>query len=313
MRVRFDGRKVAVAEDGTIDLPPYDPQSPHLLEAKLTFPGSLVAETELSFGGTYSETVTSELTAVPVLLPAATEPPRPAAMAGWFQAGGRPVPVFSVEREPAVVFLVRDYNLPSPLPEATPEPEPSGLPSPSPPARKASADELLFIATTPYMSHTGPHPTAIFLIAKVEEAWSRRGLAEVARFLAPAERPRVKQQLFEAVALAARAAAASGRPRAVVLLLDPASPDFSRLSAPQTLDYLRSLRVPLFVWRVPGSDGASFASGALDDLAGSDLAEVVARVEASLERQHVVWLNGPYLPQRIELTAAAPDGVGFPF
>ncbi len=313
MRVRFDGRKVAVAEDGTIDLPAHDPLEPHLLEAKLTFPGSLVAEAELSFGGAYSETLASELTAVPVVFPAGTDPPRPAKMAGWFAAAGEPVRVFSVEQEPGVVFLVRDYNLPSPLPRATPVPVPSGAPMPASAPRKVSPHDLLFIATTPYVTQSAGRPTAIFLIAGVEEAWSRRGLFETAMYLAPQERQRRKQQLFEAIALAGRAAAASARPRAVVLLLDPGSADHSRLSVPQTLDYLRSLRVPLVVWRSPQNKPASFAGGALDALGSDDLEEVVARVDASLVGQHVVWLEGPFLPHQIEITDAAPDGVRFPF
>ncbi len=313
MRVRFDGRKVAVGDDGTIELPSHDPLEPHLLEAKLTFPGSLVAEAELSFGGVYSETLTTELTAVPVVFPPGIATPRPAAMAGWFAAGGEPVRVFSVEQEPGVVFLVRDYNLPSPLPRVTPEPVPSGAPLPAPAARKVEPHELLFIATTPYISESGRNPTAIFLIATVEEAWSRRGLFEVAMYLAPQERQRVKQQLFEAVALAGRAAASSARPRAVVLLLDPGSADYSRLTAPQTLDYLRSLRVPLMVWRAPRGEPASFAGGALDELGSDDLEAAVARVDESLGGQHVVWFEGPYLPHQIEITDAAPEGVRFPF
>lgn len=236
-------------------------------------------------------------------------------MAGWFEAGGEPVSVFSVEQRPGVVFLVRDYHLPSPLPQATPEPTPSGLSGAPPPRKDRSRHEFRFIATTAHISHTGLTPTAIFLIARVEEAWNRRGLLEVARYLAPQERTKVKQQLFEAVSLAARAAAAA-RPRAVVLLLDAGSADHSRLSHHQTLGYLKSLRTPLFVWHAPRGEGAQTSPvlpGARRACQRRSAAEIVERVQRSLARQHVLWFQGPYLPHQIELTDAAPSGIRFAF
>lgn len=311
MRARFNGRKVPMDETGKITLPAYDPEAAQLLEAKLTFENTLEAEAELSFGGAYSEQISSELTAVPVIFPEGMRPPKPVNMAEWFTAKGYPISVFSVEQGPGAVFLVRDYNLSSPLPSVAPGTATSGFLTA--PIRDFSQDTLLFVATSPRLVDGGAKPTAIFLIQAVEMNLSRKGLFTIAQYVAPNERQRRPQQLFEALAIAGKSAAASRKPRAVLLLHDPRSPDHSQLTARQALGYLESLRVPLFVWtsRLEAPQASSFDAPELADLASDDLKSVVEKIQMSLASQYILWFPGQLLPHQLEITDAAPAGVHF--
>jgi hypothetical protein len=312
MRARFDDRRVPINRAGLITLPAYDPQDAHLLQTKLTFENTLVAEAELSFGGAYSAQISTELTAVSVVFPAGTKPPKNSQMADWFTARGRPIAVFSAEQPTGAVFLVRDYNLPSPLPQISTNRATSGFLEI--PKRGFSQDSVLFVATSAQIVKRGDaKPTAIFLTQAVESNLSRKGLLTVAQYVAPNERQKRPQQLFEALAIAGKAAAASRRPRAVLLLHDPRSPDHSQLAAGQTLGYLESLRVPLFMWTSEKvkARASSFDSTQLEGLANDDLKAVVEEIQQSLRSQHILWFPGQILPHQLKITGAAPAGVRF--
>jgi hypothetical protein len=121
------------------------------------------------------------------------------------------------------------------------------------------------------------------------------------------ERPtyRLRQCLSDALAVAGVRVAAEGSRRAVLLIVDKHPEDHSEHSPGSVCGYLRSLQVPLFIW--------STARRQLDTPWGDaepvscfrGYKKVAGRLFDHLARQRVVWLNGSYLPDQIELTNRA--------
>jgi len=62
LEATLDGVWLAVAADGLVELPPYDPGEPHLLAGSVRFASGASANAELAFGGRFGETVQTELT-----------------------------------------------------------------------------------------------------------------------------------------------------------------------------------------------------------------------------------------------------------
>jgi len=110
----------------------------------------------------------------------------------------------------------------------------------------------------------------------------------------------------DAVTLAGLQAAGSERRRAVLLILGDPWEDHSRFEVAVVRRFLESLNVPLFVWSVgdgvaPGGDW-----GASDTISTyGDLKQAWRALEKSLNRQRVVWLDGSYLPNAVEIAPAA--------
>jgi hypothetical protein len=330
--VLFDGEPVPVDDGGRITLPPTafegldNPERAHLLEAKLEWKGGHEATAELSYGGAYGVRVTSDLTQLAVSLPPGMEAPEAAAMAGWFEKSGAPLKVFQVEKGPAQVLLVRDRNLPSPLPlEAAEMIETRRLLG----MRGGALDNatapvvggvlrpegrIQVIATTPQLVGEGAARTSVFPIADYRQGGDfPRKLLRAAWLLRPGESFRHPQRLYDALAAAGDAVAKTGRRRAVLLLLDPRSKDASAVTAAQALEYLESLRVPVYVWTATKVRRKTAAGALLDAGAahGTELIPLVEGLGDTLRRQVVVWFEGRHLPQQITLGPAAPAGLEF--
>ena len=128
----------------------------------------------------------------------------------------------------------------------------------------------------------------------------------------------------DAVAVAGREAHAAGRRRAVLLLLRDRPRDDSLFSVAAVRDYLRALRVPLFVWTL--TDTGELAGWGEPDWVGLRSSgqsgpvragaiskgflrfrEAVAELRREIDRQRIVWLVGERPPHRIELS---PEAVG---
>ncbi len=108
---------------------------------------------------------------------------------------------------------------------------------------------------------------------------------------------------------------ASGRRRAVVVLIEGPSPDESLYATGSVAEVLEELQVPVFVWSFGAGTFAAHWSGERPITAGSeevdaelDLAYFEAacdELRSTLEAQRVVWLAGRHPPPLIRLTAAA--------
>jgi hypothetical protein len=306
-RVTLDGSPLAVSASGESELPPLDPAAVHVLEAELEFANGQVARATLPFGGSYGERTTSEQTALPVWLDAQTPVPTPTATRGWFLQGETALEVAGVERGSPLVVVVRDANLPSRLPL-----DPRGryaLRAPVPDPRELP--EVSFLAPAPRVITSEQGSVAIFDRLRLEAPPLDQGLLRIVATRSP-RFARGRQQFFAALASAAKAAAAAGRPRVVLLLLDPRSPDASALGWPQVRTFLGALQVPLVVWIAPGSRSANTAEALRADpglVLHRDLSAAVDATQALLDRQVIVWLQGAHFPHRIRRGPAAPAGV----
>jgi hypothetical protein len=102
----------------------------------------------------------------------------------------------------------------------------------------------------------------------------------------------------------------SGRRRAVVLILGEEPADASRLSPRAVRGYLEDLGVPLSVWAVgPVPAEVAEAWGGVVQLPKKRaLRRAVKKLSESLERQRIVWLDGLYLPQEVEVSGESDLG-----
>jgi hypothetical protein len=330
----FDGVPIEVGGLERVELPVYDPKRIHLLKAELRF-GPSLAHAEILIGGTTGETVGSELTAFPVLLAPRQKPPGPAEMAGWFERGGRSLRVVAVDRGPADIILVQDQSprilgqlerlrqeaLEAPLTTRRPTPGPAGIqhgdrlrvivPFALPVARQPAGAGVASDDPTPLelfpisadLAVPSRAPTSIGIGQRRVAGPRATGLLAALFYQAPPAG--LPQRLADAVAEAGRAAAAGGRPRAVVLVTGPESTDASRFSPRAARAYLRRLRVPLRVWST-GALPEGSGWGPVSRIGSSSrLTRALREARTTLHRQLVVWLEGRHLPQEIELTAAA--------
>ena len=307
VRVTLDGRPLARAGD-RVSIPPFDAYSTHVLTAELEFPMNVRSRQDLVLGGASAGDARSELTAV-VLRARRGKLPRREALAGWLSAKGEPLAVAAVEHGPADVLLVRDLTtvessrqLARPMIGGRP---PSAslradLPLSAgdrvqivwPTAREAPAGEgaefraELFDRSRPYDStESGLHWLLTRVYHPVPEGPPRR--------------------FADAVAVAGLQAVAGYSRRAVVLVRGQAG-DASRCRPGPVRRYLERVRVPLHVWSLTPAAMEASEWGATEDVSSYwKLRGAVAKLKEDLEQQWIVWVEGRYLPQDVELTARA--------
>jgi hypothetical protein len=320
IRLTLDDQPLSPDTDGRAVLPPYDPESAHVLSAEVHFPSNVMARRDAVFGGKYGSEVSTDLTAIPVRVRRGKL--RGASLQGQLLAAGKPLVVAAVDESPAEVFVIRDLGAGEALKELgevrkrrtvsgqgmgqrlSIEPDPLryeiGL-------RKE--DEVRFIYPIPRTFSGSGLPAELF-------DWSRAftlqdgGMHWLLTRLVAAGTATGRQRLADAVAVAGLQALSGSRPRAVVLVLGAAPDDASRYDPATVRQYLDSIRVPLFVWSVEKPAAASpalAAWGKVEDTSNvTRLRAAVARLRDELESQRIVWVEGTHLPQSIALGAGAP-------
>lgn len=318
-RFFFDGEPLPAADPRRVGLPEYDPRRMHYLTAEASFEDDLASRAAVAFGGRFVGQVDSELTAVAVRWRGQGEVPEPPSrerMEGWFRYRGRPVPVFTVDRPPADIVVVRDRQSSRRLARLA-----GRVGRPVPVSRQlgshlgrdeevlaarlggglAPGDRLRFVATVP--EWTADRSAAVFeYSADFGARAPGLGWALV--------RLRFEQEgverLADAVAAAGVAVAAGGRPRAVVLVASPSRFDESQHSPAAVRRYLEALRVPFAVWAPVDAElvAARWPQARAVD-SRRKLRAAVEDLRRRLDRQLVVWLEGRLLPQEIELTPEA--------
>ncbi|MEE8525378.1 MAG: hypothetical protein V3T72_15685 [Thermoanaerobaculia bacterium] len=310
------------------------------------------------------------ITAVAVSLDAGTRLPPPSEIGSWFLVDGEPAAVLSVEKGPAEVIFVRDPRARqsvddvvsdwlsrglelAEVPEAVFSSLTSGrgaffdvagevLPITDPLARRRRlaglweqwsslarlGDDTAFRFISPYAAPVSHVATRKEVFNTVTRPVS---VGDGFLFQAVRVRPRIGYlRIGDAVAVAGVEAFTARKRRAVVLLLTYPQVDDSRYRPDQVRDYLRALRVPLFVWSVDPADQRRRDRSEADDppvdwgaarvvvdRQGATVEEYMARlrdafreVGQSLAAQRVVWLRGAHLPQQVSL---APGVTGIRF
>jgi hypothetical protein len=326
----LDGKPLSLRADEqpfslAANLPPLDFGAPHLLAGELQFANGVGARRDLAFGGDLGAEAQTQLTAVALRRQPGTKLPPTAALASWLRGPAGPLLPLAVESGTAEVWLVRDLS----AREAAAKygarrggPSRHGLATFGggglPPqvqgredalrfeARLRSSARLSFLWPISRVGQSGPLVSNLFdgsrtfLSKDVGLAW----------LLANVEHPleRQQQSFADAVAVAGLQAVAGGRPRVVVLVLGEETRAEVSLYRPDAIRaYLSALRVPLRVWSLAGAETpAALAWGGATDVSSlTKLRRAVRELSDDLESQLVVWVEGAYLPQQIQLTDAA--------
>jgi hypothetical protein len=314
-RVTLDDQPLKLDLVGRSPLPPYDPETPHVLSADLTFPSSVTARRDVVFGGRYGAELSTELTAVPVRLRRGRMPGAKD-MQGWFQAGGQPLTVAAVDEGPGEVLIVRDVGVAAAeaLAKLGDSREVRVLDGTS--FKPRDQRDLLALRNGARMRFVWPRAvpydqaglkSELFQQSRTFSVQDGGGMHWGLTRIQPNEEQMGKgpQRLADAVAVAGLQAMGGNRPRAVVLLVGPNPEDASRYDPAMVRRYLAAIRVPLFVWKV-GEGPASAAWGDAEDVSTlPHLRAAFAGLKGELKTQRVVWVEGTHLPQSISLSPSA--------
>ena len=317
--VTLDGQTVEVADPHRFPLPPYDLAQLHFLRAELVFSENVRSVVEVTLGGTYTDQVSSELTAIPVLATGrAGRALEEAKQQQWFHgrdATGATIPlqVVAVDRGPPIVVLVPDRGAQVDLRRMLDKaPVVPGLPM----------ESRALAAARGRLAH-GQRARVLWPVTRSQEAVANRydlflNSSDVAAdeagfaFLMaenpiPVEVAQQPQRLVDAVAVAGLEAASRRRPRAVVLLLGGDPEDHSFLSPAAVRRYLSEINTPLHVWTTSRRPGPGVTAwGPFERVTSLAKLDQHTRVLGkALRRQWVVWLNGRHLPQDVHLAPTA--------
>ena len=306
IQVSFDGIRLPVSDPKAIPLPDHDPEQLHVIRADLEFGGIVSTKAELIFGGTYADQVNTELTAVPVSLDEDDELPPIDTMQSWFSHEHESLRAVAAEKGLADIVVVRDLGAKEDLTQIR---------------RKAMRNRNMraWWFSSPQSEWSQWAFQIFWPLARRQS-----GAAGMYDLFPPSGKIRAKdgslhgwittleqpsgsldsQRLADCVAVAGVTAAGGNRRRAVVLVLAGTPRDRSDLNPGQARRYLNHLRVPLYVWTTR-PDRAVVDSGwsdAIDVSTDIKMARATKELFKSVERQRMIWLDGFFLPQRIELT-----------
>ena len=341
--IRFDGKVLEVEDPAAFELPDYEPDDLHFLQAELQF-GRSTAHTERIVGGQAGDVVNTGLTAFVVALDQG-KPPSIETMEGWLTKDGEPLEVVSIERGGSDIVVVQ---------EATPRLW-SQLRKVRREALKVSNRSFITDRLTTGLNRDDQLRVMLpvgqrvetaameqfhisFDFAAIKQAPSSHGVVQavvagptarglLATFPYPPEgalREDAPRRVADAVAVAAQAVSAARRTRAVVLVKGAGTEDLSQHSRAVVRRYLERLQVPLVVWS-PEPSGPDTRDaddwGAVQEIATArQLQRAVIHLREVLDRQWVIWVKGRHLPHQIQLSPVAQqrfskvgaDGVPLP-
>ncbi len=309
VRVTLDGKALTIEDPKRFELPPCDPAQAHVLSAELVFAKGRTARADAAFGGDIGEETQSELTAVPLVLEPGTSLPALSDVQTWFRDGDASLRVFGVEQGPFDVVLIPDQAVRQVLARE----RGSGRGVPFGGQWRTGSQLLIF-------DPGGANDNRLFVAFAVPQlVYGSDAYAHVnfptyppMEFVTSNLRARLAnldlglaaigvQTLADAVATAGVLAAANNRPRAIVLLLAGSREDASSITPTSARAYLQDMHVPLVVWSLLG-DGETDGWGTAEDVSsGSRMDRAAKHLRNQLIQEHIVWLEGAHLPQRIRL------------
>lgn len=309
--VTMDGKSVAVDASGRVVLPSYDRSTTHILGAKIGFPGNVGRDAVVLVGGGATEETRNALTAVPVRRLGRDRLPAVDRLQGWFARNGQPLRVLAVEHPPAEVVVVRELEGARALAKfgslrTSTGVGPGGFPNPEitlKNPRLESDDRVRIAWPVPRRVQGSSGPAELFDQTRefTGEAAGFRSLLTGSR---PVDAQSADYRTAEAVAVAGMRAFSGHARRAVVLVANDFE-DRSTLAPDTVRRYLDRIRVPLMVWSLDDRALRS-AWGTAEDVSSlNKLDKTVRRLKEELGRQEIVWVEGDYLPQEVQLTPAA--------
>ncbi len=304
--VTLDGMELEIEPSGRITLPSMDPARIHLLQAEIELE-SETFRTETLIGGELTDSISTELTAIPVIwphqrLPTVTE------LNQAFSHQGQPLQVALVERSSSDIFIVQDQRMAvySKLLDLRVSIKKrtrwSGL----------EGHDYLRVVFPYASSNLSTVSADLFPITQ-----SLTNKVGIKKFGMLSVIPSIfegklngQQRLSDAVAVAGLRAASGQRRRVVVLITNEVHEDFSRHSEESVLHYLDQLRVPLVVWTVNQSKSPDAPWTERRDISTPNkLIWEIRKVRDLLDSQAIVWVKGFYPIHELNLTNGAPPGL----
>jgi hypothetical protein len=339
--VSFDGTPLEVTDPASIPIPDHDPAQLHFIRAEVNFSDTVSSRTESTFGGAYADNVSTELTAVPVLLKAATEVLVAEGLRGVSQKNSQLLPVVAIEDGPAEILIILDEGSRESLrrlgristqdletfleqEEARRNQDKTLRVNPRNPDKSFRVGTTRQIASSSLRSRMTFEPdTRVQFLSPFSEHQERSqgdmdifppsGVFTVedgglywllmqSQFAAEISGP---QRLADAVAAGSVLVTRRNRRRAVVLILGEEPQDASVFDPPQVESFLAILRVPLFIWST-GDGGDSFSKNWKSVTRVASLRELESAAKTlfdHLDRQRIVWLDGIHLPQDVVISS----------
>jgi len=319
-QVILDGQPIEDFDPLAIPLPAGDPDTVHFLSARLEFEGGVVSHTEVSFGGFWAGETSTKLTAVPVLRTKGKRRLTASNLSESFLAGGRIAPVVAVEKAPPSLVIVADSTA-DPVLETIQELRLKGFSATdSPPGLSPSAkynetarrltqfrpSSATMRMMSPFPSRPGSGRAEINLFPLTEPfALFRDGLMWLLCNLEFRPGSNAPQKMTDAVAVAGLYLSHSASPRAVLLVLGTGPDRASTGSPDEVRGYLEATNVPLFVWTTSPGQFANAWGETTVVTSPSEFNKAWFSLQRHLDYQTIVWLDGAYLPNDIELSPTA--------
>ena len=311
---RFNGEPLPLTGADQVELPSYDPNELQVIDAAVRFADGTRYQAELNFGGRTMFGAETELTGLAVVQTGNT-PVSLRAMEGRFRSGDEPVRVVGIERSPARVVAVIDQTA---IPALRTLGEfGSNLTTPETALRQG--EELVFLFPEVKIVESTEVPARLFSMTQAFTLQQGPSIPWIlTRVSSPNGEPQPYRRISDALAVAGIEAAKGNQPRAVVLVLGDQINDTSAYNVDEVRRFLRDLKVPLFIWwtgHISQGDTRSEDRrqvsqktpwGKADDISSfTRLMQATQKVRSELDRQLIVWIEGSYLPQNIELAKRA--------
>ena len=301
LRLKLDGRSMAVDGEGRAALPKLDLSQVHVLAAVADYSSTAFARAEVAIGGDVSDAAGSRLTAVPIRVRGSKEP-GVAEIRGALVGPGGPLSVVAVERGDATVQIIRE-------PINGEAVQRLGRPSRFDDFRIPfdAGDRVGVLWPVPM--GTGSVQTNLFEAVGPFSAQDRGYywlIADVARRGQPFDPP---FRFADAVAVGGLMACEAGTRRAVVLVEGAERRDASLYTAAQVQGYLDRIGVPLHIWSLTGVSDSRWTETASENISSlSRLRSAVRRLKEALNAQRIVWVVGDWMPGDVAVSA---DTKGF--
>ncbi len=311
LRVSFDGKPLVFSDPQSIPLPTYDPEQLHFIRVDLEFGGVVSSKAELIFGGTYSDEISTELTAIPITTPERAKLPEIEDMQSWFSYEGRPLRTAAAEKGLAEVFVVRDLDAWSDLirirrAAVSNNNKRAWWFTSSQPGWSKWTFQFFWPVSRRQSGAAGMYD--LFPPSGKFQAKDGSLHGWISTVVQP-ELVEQKQRLADCVTVAGVTAAGGNRRRAVLLVLGRAPRDASDHSPELAREYLSQLHVPLFIWSTrPGEAVDKSGWGEVTDISTDmKMAQATKELFKAIESQRMIWLDGTYLPQKIVLDSEVPN------
>jgi hypothetical protein len=302
----MDGEPLALDSNLTTDIAGANSIHPHLLRGRVEESNGFVAETEIAFGGGLEAEVQRKLFAVAIRVLTKDVVLTPSTAGQWLSTRDGAAAAVAVEELPGEVIIVREPSNVEAVERLEHGSAGGAMPAPlaefSGAAIRFSQPHARFVWPTASAAATAL-PTYIMPLTR-PFAFSNPDAfkAVVARVAAP--RSAKHLSYTDAVAAAGLRAAATQRPRAVVLILGERPRDDSELSSPQVREYLSAIGVPLFVWSLAPRGAAPGWTDVVDVSSPKGFRSAFNTLNDSLRSQRIVWIDGDYLPAEIAVSSA---------